>query len=141
MRIIVVFQFLLFVLVLLYFADRTFAQNCKTAKVGEDRRVCSHMVVEIRGSVSRELVGVVVDANGEPIVESVIEVYEAKKDGKLVATYKTGIDGRFCIKKLIKGRYSVKVGWSRLGFNCTDVEVEIKGKTKRFLEIELPIGT
>lgn len=139
MRIDLGFYFLLFFLG--FFADPIFGQKCTVPAVGEDRRVCSHMVVQRQGIVTSELAGVVVDVNGEPIVEAVIEVYETKEDGKLVAIYKTDMKGRFCIRNLIKGLYMVKVGWSRLGFNCTDVEVEIKGKIKRFLEIELPIGT
>lgn len=116
-------------------------QKCNDKSVGVDRRICSHMVVKIPGMTTSQLKGIVINANEEGIPESIIEIYEAKEDGKLIATYKTGFDGRFCFKNLPKGKYLLKVGWSRLGYNCTDIEIKIKGNTKRFIKIPLEIGT
>lgn len=116
------------------------AQKCKPPSVGDEQRVCSQMTVEIDGLKTSQLIGIVVDANDAAVSESIIEIYEAKENGKLVATYKTDFDGRFCIKDLPKGKYLMSIGWSRLGFNCVDLKMEIKGKTKRFVTIYLPLG-
>ena len=99
------------------------------------------MIVKIEEIETAELKGLIVDPDKKPMPESVIEVYEAKEDGRLIATYKTGGDGKFCIKNLPTGKYLIKAGYSRFGFNCTDIEVQIKGKTKRLVKIPLEVGT
>lgn len=100
------------------------------------------MVVEFKkAKKTSEFVGVIVDVNGSPIPTSILELYEAKENGKLVSIYQTDVDGRFCIKNLKKGRYKLQAGWSKYGFNCTDMIVEISGRTKRNLVVRLEIGT
>lgn len=132
----------------LAFACLTFAvqlaagQKCIAPHVGDERRECAQMVVDRSGNVeTSELKGTVVNHNGEGIPASVVEVYEDKENGILVATYLTDIDGKFCIKNLKKGKYVLKAGWSRLGFNCTDMKIKITGKTKRTITVPLDIGT
>ena len=126
---------------LLFSVQIIFAQKCVERSVGNERRFCSHMIVEIEGFETAELKGIIIDSNEDPIPESVIEVYEAKEDGRLIATYKTGGDGKFCIKDLPTGRYLIRAGYSGKGFNCTNIEVQIKGKKKRFVKIPLEVGT
>lgn len=117
-------------------------QKCENPTVSEDRRVCSHMVVEFsKAKTTSRLVGIVEDPNGDPVPESIIELYDAKENGKLIATFKTDETGRFCIKNLKKGTYFLRAGWSRLGFYCTDMKIEISGRTKRFLRVPLEVGT
>jgi hypothetical protein len=105
------------ILILLVSVHISFGQKCKNKSNIDERRICSHIIVKIESIETSELKGIVIDANEEAIPDSIVEVYEAKENGKLLAIYKTGIDGKFCIKKLPKGKYHLKVGWSRLGFN------------------------
>lgn len=128
--------------VILVSATFIFAQKCvDPTNEFTERRVCSHMVIEIDKVVTSQIKGIVLDANEDPIPESIIEIYESKEGGKLVAVYKTGDDGKFCIKKLPKGKYLLKVGWSKFGFNCTDLEVEVKGNKKKLIKVPLEVGT
>jgi hypothetical protein len=136
-----VIRFFLLYIILLISTIAVSAQKCTDKTVGNERRVCSHMVVEIDGIETRLVKGIVVDANNTAIPDSIIEVYEAKEDGRLVATYKTKFNGKFCFKNLPEGKYILRVGWSGLGFNCTDIKIDIKGKTKKFIRIPLQVGT
>jgi hypothetical protein len=115
--------------------------KCRAVKVGPERRVCSHMLVVLEGVQSKNLRGEIVDVNDQPVPGSIIELYESKPDGRLVATFETKDDGRFCVIELPKGNYILRVGWSRTGFNCVDLEVRIKGKSEKDLKITLPTGT
>jgi len=129
-------------IVILFSAIFIFGQKCvEPTNKSSERRVCSHMEVTIDEVVTSQIKGIVLDANNDPVLESIIEIYESKENGKLVAVYKTGDDGKFCIKKLPKGKYSLKVGWSRFGFNCTNLEVEIKGNKKKLIKVPLQVGT
>lgn len=134
-------RFFLLILISVVFVSLAFGQKCNDKTVGNERRVCSHMVVELQGIVTSQIKGVVVDGNEKAIPDSVIEVYEAKEDGKLIATYKTDFEGKFCFKNLPNGKYFLRAGWSRLGFNCTDLKIEIKGKIERIVKIPLEVGT
>jgi hypothetical protein len=132
----------LFVAVLSLFAAHvSLGQKCVAPTIGTDRGICAQMVVEFAGpKAASQFTGIVVDVNDKPIPEAVIEIYTADKNGELVLTYKTDDSGRFCIANLKKGKYRMKVGWSRFAFNCTEMRIEISGKTKRFLQVSLEVG-
>lgn len=135
MRTIVIISFLIFGVQL------AIAQQCEKPRVGEERQVCSEAtVVFSKEFTTSQLAGVVLSRNGEAIPGSIIEVYEARKDGALVSTYKTDKNGRFCVKELKEGKYILKAGWNKPGYNCTELTIKISGKTKRLLEVTLELG-
>ncbi|MEQ1762362.1 MAG: carboxypeptidase-like regulatory domain-containing protein [Pyrinomonadaceae bacterium] len=125
----------------LFAAQASSGQNCVKPIVGPDRGICAQLTVQFAElKRTSRLVGVVVDANGASIPEAIIEVFSGDEKGEIVATYRTDDSGRFCIKDLKTGKYRIKVGWSKFGFNCTEMRIEISGKTKRLLQVPLEIG-
>lgn len=118
-----------------------YGQQCVKPKVTSEKGICAQMTVEFAElHRTSQLLGVVLDANGSPISDAVVEVYPAAGKGEVVATITTDEDGRFCIKDLERGRYRIKVGWSKFGFNCTEMQIEISGKTKRLVKVPLEVG-
>ncbi len=133
--------FIIFVSLLLTFAFSTFAQDCKNNPAKEnEKRICSFEEVTLIGIKTSEIVGIVIDSQELPIKDTIIELYEAKENGQLIQRYKTEKGGRFCFKNLPKGKYFLKAGWSKFGYNCSNINIEVKGKKKRLVTIPLQVG-
>ena len=135
-------NFSVIIFVLLVFPLSALAQEkCQGNPVNDDEKpTCSFETVELFRMKTSEINGIVVEPNEAPLSDAIIELYEAKEDGRLLQKIKTGKDGTFCFKNLPKGKYYLKVGWSKFGFDCSTINIEIIGKTKRLVTIPLEVG-
>lgn len=132
----IMFAFLLFAA-----SFSIFAQDCKNNPVINDEKpICSFEVLTLFGVKTSEIAGIVIDSQELPISEAILELFEAQENGQLIEKYKTAKDGRFCFKNLAKGKYLLKVGWSKFGYNCSYINIEVKGKKKRLVTIPLQVG-
>jgi len=102
----------------------------------------------------RHLNGKVVDSNGIPLSEVLVEVFDnpewikqkslrTRGDQKRIAVCKTASDGVFCFKDIPKGKYELRLSKGR-SWNPTHIYIEVEPKGSDAvsdpLEVWLTVG-
>ena len=146
---------------LLLFASSSFvfAQDCTCALTEADETTHysgNQLITIIEKKSYRQLHGVALDHNGEPVENTLVEVFTNPEylllenrnvnsdlpEQKRIATCRTKADGKFCFSKLSAGKYELRLSNAN-GWNVTQIYVKVKpnGGKKRALEVWMSLGT
>ena len=140
--------FLSAVLVLLVFAG--YASPQKSCKVASETSFIvskgANEIIEYNGVQKRSLrSGRVLDANGEPILTAIVDVFPAStalKEATRIRSYTVDEYGYFCLGDIPDGRYWLRFGTEFFAFKHLIMRVDKKrSASSRPIEVQLEVGT
>lgn len=130
--------------------------GCNAPEPGETTHQGGNEVVTfIERRAYRFIHGVVRDANGEPVPDVLVEVFDhpewirqghpaSRVEQRRITACKTGADGRFCFENIPAGRYELR-GSKDAAWNPSHVYIIVNPRSRRStragIELQLTVGT
>ena len=114
----------------------------------------NQIIVESRLRKVNSIQGQVLDLNGEPIANAIVDVFpltpslekfsswKKSDEGRSFRSFKSNKRGEYCLADLPEGRYELRYGTSEFAFNHLIIQVQTKNSfARKTIEVKLSPGT
>ena len=105
------------------------AQTNRVRSLKSEVRVCAWTDIETEAFTTNKISGIVTDSNAAFIPKVTLEL--RSQMGSRIAGVKSDKKGNFVFPLISPGRYLLKARWSKPGFNCREIEIEVAGSVDR----------
>jgi hypothetical protein len=118
-----------FCLMIAFCVEMSSAQSSRIRSSKDEIRLCPWTDVESGLFKTSKISGIVTDQN-DAFIPSVRLILRSP-DGSRVALVKSDKKGNFAFPLVSPGQYFLKARWSKPGFNCKEIEIEVSGSIDR----------